>query len=303
MQKQQLKCIGAGEDSQLLVLDLPCEVIADDAPSSCIAIPILSRDGGVLLGIPTSYILPHALLEAVSSDDTGLLGPSKEIKAFLLEEDEDGNEQQLEFDSSFLAVDFSNEVLSMLRPYDPVTDPSHAIQPFDAVHVEAIVDIKAAYQEVQTWLESLTPGSRENFLSAREEPSTPKVGAKKAPQKRITAAALAVQVEALSAQLQLMAQQQKDFLELQAKASSHATPAREQQPGPHHAPRLPDVSAGLRATPKMTAAKAAVAVGPPPKTKVVIPDVPGPVVPDTGETLENLEVVDPMTRAIMQQSL
>ena len=302
MLKQQLKCVGAGEDSQLLVLSLPGELIGDDVPSSCMAIPILNRDGGVLLGIPSAYILPHALLEAAGTDDSSLLGPSKEVEAFLLEEDEDGNERQLEFAKRFLVVDFSNQVLDFLRPYDPVTDPSVVLQPFDEEHLEAIVDVRAAYPDIAAWLENLAPGQRENFLSAREEQASPKVGPKRAT-KRVTAAALAVQVESLSAQVAVMAQQQKEFMDAQQKAARSAIPAAAPLPGRTPAPRLPDVSAGLQLGNVLSTAKAAEAVGPPPKTKVAVREQSSIAIPDTGEALEDLDVQDPMARAFMQQSM
>jgi len=301
MLKSQLKFPGAGDDSILLVLNLPGEFISLDAPASCMSIPVMSREGGILLAIPSDYIIPHALLEsAVSPDEDSLLGPSAEFEASLLEEDEEGNVERVPAKSRYLAIDFSDDILGYLRQYDPVTDPSAVIQPFDPERLEAIVDVKESLADIRRWLESLGDVPRANFHSAREEPATPKAAPKKTA-KRVTAANLAVQVETLTAQVKMMAMQQQEML--LSHRASFATHAAEPPNGGHVAPRLPDASVGLGATPMPAVPKVAQLVGPPPKTKAVAASAANLAIPDTGETLEDMEMQpDPMSRALLQQS-
>ena len=229
------------------------------------SIPVMSREGGILLAIPSDYIVPHALLDsAVSHDEDALIGPYAEFEASLLEEDEEGNVERVPEKSRYLAIDFSDDILGYLRQYDPVTDPSAVIRPFDPERLEAIVDVKESLEDIRRWLESLGDVPRANFHSAREEPPTPKAAPKKTA-KRVTAANLAVQVETLTAQVKMMAKQQQEML-LSHRASV-ATHAAELPNGGHVAPRLPDASAGLGAPQMPSVPKVAQLVGPPPKNK------------------------------------
>ena len=75
------------------------------------AIPILLREGGVLLAVPSDYVLAHLLLEAQTADEFSMLGPSKLIQSNLLEEDESGIEQRLDVTCRFLLLDVSNDSL------------------------------------------------------------------------------------------------------------------------------------------------------------------------------------------------
>lgn len=301
MLKSQLKFPGAGDDSILLVLSLPGEFISLDAPACCMSIPVMSREGGILLAIPSDYIVPHALLDsAVSHDEDTLIGPYAEFEASLLEEDEEGNVERVPEKSRYLAIDFSDDILGYLRQYDPVTDPSAVIRPFDPERLEAIVDVKESLEDIRRWLESLGDVPRANFHSAREEPPTPKAAPKKTA-KRVTAANLAVQVETLTAQVKMMAKQQQEML-LSHRASV-ATQAAELPNGGHVAPRLPDASAGLGAPQMPSVPKVAQLVGPPPKTKAIATSAANPAIPDTGEALEDMEMQpDPMSRVLLQQS-
>ena len=173
MHRNSLRFAGSAEDGTLCVLTLLPEMLPDDVPISCMAIPILSRPGGMLLAVPAGYISPHVLLDAAFADETTLLGPSQEFKCFMIEEDEHGGEHRLDEAGSFLAIDVSDAILAHLREYDPVTDPSETIQTFVPEHPEAIVDLKQAFEDVRAWLETLGDSARVNFFSAREEPPQP----------------------------------------------------------------------------------------------------------------------------------
>ena len=153
MRKQQLRFPGRGEDSLLLVFEPPYEFIEADAPSSCMAIPVIGREGGLLLGLPVGYIVPRVLQDASLTDEDNLIGPSKEVACAFLEEDELGAEVSIGLEGTFLAVDFTDECLSMLREYDPVTDPSSNIQPFRDDRPIAIPDMKESVPAVIQWLE------------------------------------------------------------------------------------------------------------------------------------------------------
>ena len=301
MLKQHLKYVASEGEGPLLVLSIPNELVAADAPAACMAIPLMNRDGGLLLAVPSGYLTPHALLEAMSGEETGLLGPSCEFVAPLLEEDEEGNEVRLEATSRFLAADFSDEVLKFLRPYDPVTDPSHVLHPFSGEHVDSIVDCREALDEINSWLEGLGGVTRANFHSAREEQPSPKrTAAKKAGPKRITTATLASQVEALAAQVGILASQQQEIID--AQVAKPATRAKEPPIGVPSGPRLPDVSAGLEPPGHLPVPKVAQLLGPPPRTRASAAHA-ATEIPDAGETLDMVQLQqDPMALAIMRQS-
>ena len=304
MHRNSLRFAGSAEDGTLCVLTLLPEMLPDDVPISCMAIPILSRPGGMLLAVPAGYISPHVLLDAAFADETTLLGPSQEFKCFMIEEDEHGGEHRLDEAGSFLAIDVSDAILAHLREYDPVTDPSETIQTFVPEHPEAIVDLKQAFEDVRAWLETLGDSARVNFFSAREEPPEPlpKTG-KRASPKRITTAALAESVASLTTQMQTLAAQQEALLKL-SKASATHVPV---QPngGMTTASRVPDVSAGLSSPIPAGPMNLANLIGPPPRTKQpALAKATGPALPDTGEPLEQLQVEDQnvVTKALMQQS-
>ena len=261
------------------------------------AIPVISRDAGFLLAIPSGYVLPHALVEAADSTDDNLLGPSKEMSGPLLEEDEDGTEHVLADPCRFLLVDVSNDALQYLREYDPVTDPLESIQPYSAERPLAIADIKSKMAEVLVWIEEVTGNQRLNFYSAREEQTghLPKATPKKAGQKRVTAAN---QVETLTSQLQLLATQQEELMK--AFQAPRADPAGEPLPGLGRGAHLPAVSTALQAPPSVVA-KTAKLVGPPPRTKGAPVEPPAITLPDRGESLEELGA-HPYASALMQQS-
>lgn len=53
------------------------------------AIPVLPREGGLLLAVPLKFFSDDSLLHAgLGVDDALLLGPSKEFSANLIQEDD-----------------------------------------------------------------------------------------------------------------------------------------------------------------------------------------------------------------------
>ena len=303
MRKSELRYVGEGGEGTLCVFTPPSEVLPDDVPISCVAIPILNRSGGLMLAIPSNYLAPHALIDGALADESSMLGPSKEFSCTFLEEDETGGEYRLDAPGYFLAIDVTDSALPSLREYDPVTDPSEIIQAFIAEHPEAIADVKSCFDEVRTWVATMEDGSRTHFYSAREELSAPGPKRKTSP-KRVTAAALAQTVTALATQVQKIAAQQDAMMKLQQAQS--ATPAIAPSIGNTGlGSRLPAVSQGLQMQPIGNLGQLAGIAGPPPKTKA--PALGGSgvmVLPDTGETLENMELPEQsqVSKALLQQS-
>ena len=305
MLRSSLRFASSHDEGSLCVLTLPAEYIVEDVPTSCMAVPILSRTGGMLLSVPVGYITPHALLDASIADESALLGPSQEFRCFMLEEDESGVERRLDSIGNFLALDVSDGILQYLRDYDPVLDPSETIQTYVPEHPEAIVDLKQVLDEVKIWIETLGDSSRLNFQSAREElPETLPKQAKKAAPKRVTNASLAQTVASLTVQMQALAAQQEAMLKM-SKASAIHVPE-PQNGGTTLASRVPDVSSGLSRPIVPGAPNLRDLVGPPPKTKAPLLTRPAAdPLPDTGEPLEHLQFEEPkdaVTKALMQQS-
>ena len=96
-----------------LVLDWPSV-----PPRSCVFVPLLLREGGVLAVVPAGF------LDAGAMD--AVVGPSTEVALPLSEEEEDGSLQPVDALCQALLVDFSLEVASYLSRYDPVTSPVEA---------------------------------------------------------------------------------------------------------------------------------------------------------------------------------
>ena len=90
LSREQLKFVGRGEDSLLLVFTPPQEHVNVNVPNSCMAIPVLPREGGMLLAVPDGFLSNDALLDASAAEDADILGPSRDFVAPLLEEDESG---------------------------------------------------------------------------------------------------------------------------------------------------------------------------------------------------------------------
>ena len=310
MLRSKLRLVGAGEDSLLCVFWPPQNSIPDDMPGKCMAIPILLRENGILLAVPSGYLREEILkASADEEDDQSFFGPYKEFTSSLVEEDEQGEEYKLGLESPFMVLDLSSAALETLAEYDPVIDPSELIQPFSTDRPAAIVDVSESLPAILQWLETM--GGRTNFLSAREEQDVPakKAGTgaatKKANPKKITTAILAQQVEALTSQMQLIVAQQQELLNAQSQQTGRADAYAEPKIGVPVTSRLPPVSGGVPTAVQPLIPKTAQLVGPPPKVKQVTDAFPRPLgLPDTGEPLEEMAHVDqsPMAAALMQQS-
>eukprot|EP00438_Fugacium_kawagutii_P023075 Skav201173 [mRNA] locus=scaffold65:778929:780470:- [translate_table: standard] len=230
------------------------------------AIPVLPREGGLMLAIPVGFLADDVVTDgAVMPEEGALVGPSREFTSNLIEEDDDGNEAMVGETQGFLVVDFLDGVLEMLRDYDPVIDPTGAVEPFSKIHFAAIVKVSEATEKVKQWIAALGETTRLNFYSAREEPQLPKAAVKKAAAKKVSNAILAERVETLTSQLQLLAAQNKAIIEAQVAKS--ATPVPGPSGGIPMPASLPPVSAAMGGQVALGVEKASALVGPPPRTK------------------------------------
>ena len=311
MLKESLKYVGRGEDSQLLVFTPPLESIAAGIQPSCLCIPVLPRDEGLLIAIPEDFLHVDVVTDALMSDDQGLFGPSRDFSGPLVEEDETGQAVvNIGIEARFLVIDISDACIEYLREYDPVTDPSADHRPFHRDRPEAIIQLELVMARIRDWLQQAGGLARMDFYSAREEPNgqdTPEVpktkaATKKAATKKVTTASLAETVNSLSQQVQMLMAQQKQLLEAQQTVS--ATPAVVPVHGGSPLPAaLPPVSSMMPAPPVPAVSKFARALGPPPKTKA-----PGSLFAvDVGEDVvapedPGLQHSTEVTRALMQQS-
>ena len=115
----------------LLVLSVPDEIASSGSSVHCFAVPILSRRGGLLLNIPRGVISEDGLIDSLQvEDESCLLGPSKGVSAHLCEEDEEGNIALRQESVNSLVIDFSDDVLPLLREYGASGPEEDEIVPF-----------------------------------------------------------------------------------------------------------------------------------------------------------------------------
>ena len=271
-----------------------------------LALPLQARDGGLLIAVPEPFLDNDALLDAVTDNVDGLLGPSQEFTSDLCEEDDDMNVIPLGRACSIMVLDVTDTALSQMSEYDPVTHDFDSCMPFDPDRPAALPVLNDVIEAIKNWLVSATAVPRVHFYSAREEQEEARVpksaAVKKSPSpKKITNQVIMEQLAALSSQLQVLASQQEDLRK--GMAGSSATHAAGVSTVAPLVSKMPSLSANLQipAKPLSVVAKT---LGPPPKTKV--PDVLGAAVgggtsqidPPEAESSEPSMIV----RAISQQS-
>ncbi|OLQ05070.1 hypothetical protein AK812_SmicGene11814 [Symbiodinium microadriaticum] len=176
------------------------------------------RLAGILAAVPVGAV-DEALLEAGQGGGPELLtGPSCQISAGLEEEDEEGALRATGESTVVLVVDFAEDVVQHLSPYDPVTSPIE-VQPFLSGSPPHLMLVHfALVAAAKEWLVTLT-GERMAFYSAAEEPeqdaiNPPEPGPKKklaAKPKRPTTSQLAEQMETMLSMLPALAQQVQEI--------------------------------------------------------------------------------------------
>ena len=124
MLRQQLKFAGKGEDSTLLVFTPPVETVAPNSvEKSCMAIPVLPREGFFLLAIPDGFLTNDAILDAVLSEEDDVLGPSGDLTAPLVEEDDSGLEVSIGIAAKFLLIDVTDAAFCVIMIQSPIHLP------------------------------------------------------------------------------------------------------------------------------------------------------------------------------------
>ena len=251
-------------DGSLLIWTPPLDLVADSQMVESFVIPYQSRPGGALYAVPRPFLDENFLLEANTNEEDGILGPSKEFFSELIEEAEDATVVPSGIKVAFMLVDLSDEALTQMRDYDPVTDSTTPFVSFSVDKPQAIVSLKDISEQVKGWVDGLASG-RQNFYSAREEQAASKANPKR-PARKVTNAALADQVASLVAQMQLLASQQQEMRETMAPRES-AIPVVEAKHG-SLVSRMPFVApTAKQGLPRETL----LGLGPPPKTRVANP--------------------------------
>ncbi len=253
--------------------------------------------------VPDDFLDADVLLDAMTAEENGVIGPSKVFRSGLCEEDDEMKIIPLGRDCDALVVDVSDEALLYMQDYDPVTHDYDACASFDQARPAALPVVTDIMSDIKGWIQGVTE-NRLHFYSAREEPEpTPKAPAKRGPAtKKITNQAIMEQLVAVQAQMRTM---QTEHEALRKTQASPATPV----PVPFtHVPatsKMPGLSTGLQA-PGGSLGGLSKLVGPPPKSKPpIVPDAEpaeeiggdggGPDQQDSG--------ADPMLKALSQQSL
>ena len=119
--------------------------------------------------IPDHFLDNDVLLDAMTADEGGLLGPSKTFSSGLCEEDDDLRIIPLGHTCVVLIVDVSDEVISMLTDYDPVTHEFESCACFDTQRPAALPIGTDILDNIKIWIEGVTE-TRMNFYSAQEDP-------------------------------------------------------------------------------------------------------------------------------------
>lgn len=160
----------------------------------------MSRAGGLLLAIPQLAMDADVLIQAMQAEDADLVGPNKSLEAPLFEEEE-GIVRKVKDACRFFLVDFSDEVLSMLRDFDASNDQVESLVPYDADHPYGIIGTDGLAEKARVWASGSSVAARAGFYSAREEPEEPALAAPKRPPKKLTNAMLLEKIEVLQAQV------------------------------------------------------------------------------------------------------
>ena len=87
------------------------------------AIPLVSRKKGMMLALPVGLIKSGLLSPGGPIDEDALVGPSHTFEVDSILEDEfTGAPYSAGTKVDVLVADFSNDILPLLRDYDPVSD-------------------------------------------------------------------------------------------------------------------------------------------------------------------------------------
>lgn len=106
----------------LYVMRLPVEGLPAAEQAEAFVVPVMEREGGMLLALPVGFIPEEWIQQGMVAAEDSPFGPSIEILVQAMEEDDAGQEVPLEISINCLLMDFSWAVLPGLREFDPVTE-------------------------------------------------------------------------------------------------------------------------------------------------------------------------------------
>lgn len=121
MEKQSLRWSTDG-DPTLLVIEVPEAVAPFGLSSPSFGLPIMKRQGGLLVAVPLNAVDSDKLVDEMTSEGDGLLGPSKSFTTELTAEEEEGAVAYLGVSCRFMVIDFSDDILLVSREYSPEQD-------------------------------------------------------------------------------------------------------------------------------------------------------------------------------------
>ena len=276
LNKDRLKPASKGEPS-LLVCTIPAALAAVENDVDVFALPLDFRPDGMLIAVPNETFRPQVIADGQLGSDETMVGPNSVFTAPLIEEPEDlTTTVSLSVEAEVLVVDVTDDILLSAREYDPVTDHMANILGFSVGHPTSLPDVQKLLPKVRDWIVARGEDVFGFYTAQEDLTASPKAQvptqaspAKKATQaKRITNNMIAQQLNALSAQMQLLAQRQDSLERGNASSAGNA-------PGPFVGPssKLPPVSGGLLGAGVMStsgAAKALSLLGPPQKSEMFL---------------------------------
>lgn len=148
----KVKTVGDG-DPTLLVWKVPDE-FSGEKDKQTFVVPVLSRSGGFLFAVPAPLLDDNVLLDAALGEQ-GLLGPSNQLTSEMIEEDDDEQPIQVGATTTITVIDVSFDVLRGCREYDPVTDGTERILPFDEDHPNALPSVADCLRTLSSGLRTL----------------------------------------------------------------------------------------------------------------------------------------------------
>eukprot|EP00435_Cladocopium_sp_Y103_P024821 s4510_g6.t1 len=265
----------------------------------------------MLLAIPAG-VLDEEAFPVHSADEEHMVGPAKTLHDIALFEEEETPSGALQVirtgvTCSVVVCDFLDSVLAYLHEYDPVTDVSLDLVPFEIGRPGAIPLHSELVAPALEWARGELE-SRVLFYSAREEQEEappPIATPKRAAAKRVTTAFLAEQVSEISAQMAVLmkqhataeAGQYPKTLGQPSRPVGHAAEPKISSPGF----RMPALSNRLNPPSPPLPGQRTRLIGPPPKVKAIQANTPMP--PEEPYNLfEDAAGQDPALAALTQQS-
>ena len=123
----------------------------------------MTRQGGLLLAVPFAAFDQQALLDGLTDEESGMIGPNKMMESDLLAEDEEGSVVSLGRKCKYYVVDFSDDILLALRDYDQNLDEMRYFLAFDSEENYALPDLSGVIDRIREWASHENMGPRAAF--------------------------------------------------------------------------------------------------------------------------------------------